>query len=424
MVGLRRSFAALIFLGLATGLMPAATRAADEATVLRPDRVFDGVVAETHPGWVVVVRGGLIVAAGPADAVAIPDGARSVDLPGTTLIPGLIDAHSHILLHDYAEAAWDDQVLKEPLALRVCRATNHLKLDLAAGFTTLRDLGTEGAGYADVGIKRAVEQGIVPGPRLLVATRAIVASRTYAPNAFAPEWDIPQGAEEADGESLRRVVRDQIGRGADVVKIYTDNGRGATFSEDEIRLVVETARSQGRPVAAHASTAEGMARAAGAGVSTIEHGDGGTPEVFRLMAERRVAWCPTLTVFEATARRAGYKPGVDPEPPRLRRARAAFRAALDANVTIINGSDVGAFAHGEAGRELELLVDFGLTPSRALLAATSVAAGAIGLEDRVGQVRPQFAADLVAVAGDPTRDIAAVRRVKLVMKAGAIFAGP
>ena len=388
---------------------------------IRADRVFDGVTPEAHAGWVVVVAGGSIVAAGPEGEVAVPAGARKLRLDGTTLLPGLIDAHSHILLHDYAEAAWDDQVLKEPLALRVCRATNHLRADLMAGFTTMRDLGTEGAGYADVGIRRAVEQRIVPGPRLLVATRAIVATGSYAPNAFAPEWDIPQGAEEADGDSLRRVVRDQIGRGADVIKIYADNGKGATFTEEEIRLVVATARSQGRPVAAHATTAEGMRRAALGGVSTIEHGEGGDAATFRLLAERGVAWCPTLTVFEATARRNGYRPGVDPEPARLRRARAAFRAALDAKVTIINGSDVGAFRHGELGRELELMVDFGLTPPQALMAATSVAARAIGLGERVGQVRPRFAADLVAVDGDPTRDIAAVRRVRMVMKGGELF---
>ena len=191
--GSRRFWSATLGLLTLVGSSPRSARAADEALVLRADRVFDGVNAEAHPGWVVVVHGSLISAAGPAAEVAVPEGSKTIDLPGTTLIPGLIDAHSHILLHDYSEAPWDDQVLKEPLALRVCRATNHLKLDLAAGFTTLRDLGTEGAGYADVGIKRAVEQGIVPGPRLLVATRAIVATKSYAPSAFAPEWDIPPG---------------------------------------------------------------------------------------------------------------------------------------------------------------------------------------------------------------------------------------
>ena len=395
-----------------------------QAVVLKPAQVFDGLAADPHPGWVVVVRDGAIVGAGPEASVTVPDGSRTIDLPGCTLLPGLIDAHSHILLHAYDEAEWDDQVLKESLALRVARATNHLRLDLMAGFTTLRDLGTEGAGQADVGLKQAVEQGIIPGPRLLVATRAIVATKTYAPAGFAPELDIPQGAEEADGEALRRVVRDQIGRGADVIKVYADNARGATFAVDELKLIVETARSANRPVSAHATTREGMTRAAMAGVATIEHGEGGDAEVFRLMAERKVAFCPTLTVFEATARFRGYRPGLDPEPARLRKARAAFKLALQAGVTIINGSDVGAFAHGELGRELELMVDFGMTPAGALKAATSIASGVIGLGDKVGAIKPGLRADLVAVEGDPTREISSIRKIKLVMKEGVLYREP
>ncbi len=422
-----RWFAFLPVVGLcltSTGLTLAQTPKPPGVVVLRPDRVFDGVAAEPHAGWVVVVRGERIEAAGPAGEIAVPDGSRVLDLKGMTLLPGLIDAHSHILLHDYSETPWEDQVLKESLALRVCRATNHLKADLDAGFTTLRDLGTEGAGYADVGIKRAVEQGIIPGPRILASTRAIVATGTYAPSTFAPEWHIPQGAEEADGDVLRRVVRDQIGRGADVIKIYTDNGRGATFTEDEIRLVVETARAQNRPVAAHATSAEGMRRATLGGVSTLEHGNNGTPEIFKLMAERGVAWCPTLTVYEAIARQSAGLVGIDVEGFRITKVRKAFRAALDAQVTIINGSDVGAFRHGDQGRELELMVEFGMTPTQSLQAATSVAARVIGIGNHVGQIKPKFAADLIAVAGDPTTDIHAVRQVRMVIKDGQVVREP
>jgi imidazolonepropionase-like amidohydrolase len=396
----------------------------EQPYVLKAARVFVGDQAEPHVGWVVVVRGETIAAVGPEGQVEVPEGAWTVDLPGTTLLPGLIDAHTHILLHPYDETTWEDQVLKEPLALRVCRAANHLKSDLLSGFTTLRDLGTEGAGYADVGLRQAVEQGIVPGPRLLVATRAIVATRSYAPAGFAPEWSLPQGAEEADGESLRRVVRDQIGRGADVIKVYADNDRGATFSQAEIELVVATARSAGRPVSAHATTREGMRRAALAGVATIEHGDGGDPETFRLLAERHVAYCPTLTVHEAMSRYRGWRQGSEPEPASVTRARRVFRHALDSGVTIINGSDLGVFAHGDGAREIELLVEFGMKPADALRAATSTAARVLGLGERLGTLRPGLQADVIAVAGDPTRDIAALRQVRFVMKEGAIYHGP
>jgi imidazolonepropionase-like amidohydrolase len=400
------------------------SKSAGPPVLLKPARVFDGFNSEVHPDWVVLVSGTKIVEAGPEGSFKVPAGSKTIELEGMTLLPGLIDAHSHLLLHSYEETSWEKQVLNEPLALRVCRATNHLKLDLMAGFTTLRDLGTEGAGYADVGLKEAVEQGIIPGPRILAATRAIVATRTYAPAGFAPELNIPQGAEEADGEALRKVVRDQIGRGADVIKVYADNERGATFSVEELNLVVETAKAAHRPVSAHATTKEGMTRAAMAGVSTIEHGEGGDAEVFKLMAEKKVAFCPTLTVFEALARFKGYRPGIDPEPSRMIQARAAFKAAMQAGVTIINGSDVGAFAHGELGRELELMVDFGMKPAEALKAATSVTSKVIGLGEQVGAIQKEMKADLIAVEGDPTAEIKAVRKVKFVMKDGVIYLAP
>lgn len=410
--------------GLWLGLVPEAAEAEKATVLLRPGRVFDGVSASTQPGWVVLVEGDRIKAAGPAGEVSAPEGTRVVELPGTTLLPGLIDAHTHVLLHPYDETPWDDQVLKEPLALRVCRATNHLRATLDAGFTTIRDLGTEGAGYADVGIRQAVEQGIVPGPRVLVATRAIVASRTYAPAGFAPEHDIPQGAEEADGEQLVRVVRDQIGRGADWIKVYADNARGPTFSVEELRRVVETARSSRIAVSAHATTAEGIRRACLAGVETIEHGYGGDAEAFRLMAEKGVALLPTLAANEAYARYAGWKPGEGPEPESIRQVRRSFQLALQAGVKIANGSDAGVFAHGENHREVGLLAAYGMKPVDALRAATSGAAAALHLEDQVGSIRAGLLADLVAVEGDPTIDIHALGRVSLVMKSGRIHRGP
>ena len=398
--------------------------------VLKPARVWDGVALGAHDGWIVVVRGERIEAAGPPADVKVPENARILDLPGTTLLPGLIDTHTHVLLHPYDEALWDDQVLKEALALRVCRAANHLRSTLLSGFTTIRDLGTEGAGYADVGLKQAVAQGIIPGPRMLVVTRAIVATGSYAPKGFAPELHIPQGAEEADGaDTLTRVVRDQIGKGADWIKVYADTAMGGaavlpSFSLDELTRIVEIARSVGVLVSAHATSKEGMRRAALAGVATIEHGDGGDLEVFKLMVERGVALCPTLTAFEASARYRGYRPGTDPEPPRLVRARATFKQALETGVTIANGSDMGVFAHGDGARELELLVEYGMKPVEALRSATSIAAKTLRLDDRLGIVKPNLLADLIGVEGDPTRDIKSLRQVKLVMKGGTFYREP
>ena len=397
--------------------------------VLRPDRVWDGTSAQVVNGWVVVVRGERIESAGPAGTLRIPSNATMIELPRITLLPGLIDAHSHLLLHPYNETSWDDQVLKESLAFRTARATAHARQTLASGFVLLRDLGTEGAGYADVGLKQAIDEGVIPGPRLLVTTKAIVATGAYGPKAVLPDRDPPLlGAEAADGiEEITRVVRDQIGKGADWIKVYADyrwgpNGEALpTFTVEELTRMVEVARSAGRAVVAHASTPEGMRRAVLAGVETIEHGDGGTAEVFRLMKERGVALCPTVAAGDAILRYRGWVPGRDPEPGSIRTKRESLAAALAAGVTICNGSDVGVFAHGDNVRELELLVSYGMKPLEVLRAATSVNARVLHLEDRTGRVAAGLWADVIGVEGDPLVDIGALRRVKFVMKGGLVY---
>jgi imidazolonepropionase-like amidohydrolase len=274
-----------LFIAMAAAVASLAAPAAAEPILLRPAQLFDGVDPRPHLGWQVLVEGDKIAAVGPN--LAAPAGARVIELPGTTLSPGLIEGHSHLFLHPYNEAKGDDQVLHEQRALRTARAVVHARKTLDAGFTTERDLGTEGAGYADVGIKQAINQGIIPGPRLLVATKANVARGAYGPNGFETGVPIPPGAEEISGaDEMTRAARDQVGAGADVVKMYADYRYGPgepsrpTMSEAELAAGVAVAHDAGRLAAAHATTAEGMRRAALAGVDTIEHGYGGTPDVF------------------------------------------------------------------------------------------------------------------------------------------------
>lgn len=416
----------LLALAATTFLVSAAPdRPPPRAILIVPDAVFDGRDGVRHPGWRVLVRGDRIVAVGPS--IAAPEDADTIDLPGTTLLPGMIDAHVHLFLHPYDEASWNDQVLKEPLALRTVRAAANARATLAAGFTTVRDLGTEGAGDADVGLKAAIDQGIAPGPRMLVATRALVASGSYGPKGFDPRFDVPQGAEEADGEALVAAARRQIGRGADVVKLYADYRWGPgepsrpTFSMEEMRAVVEAAHAAGRRVAAHASTPEGMRRATLAGVDTIEHGNDGTPEIFALMKARGTVFCPTLAASEAIERYRGWRPGT-PEPAALAAKRESFAAALRSGVKLCAGGDTGVFTHGENAREPILMASWGMSPAAVLMVLTHDNAEALGIADRVGAIAPGLTADLVAVNGDPVRDIQQLRQVKFVMKGGAVFA--
>jgi len=400
--------------------------AQESVTLLNPERVFDG--EEMHADWVVLVEGTSILYAGDAEDAPDIGVANTIDLPGQTLLPGLIEGHSHILLHPYDEAVWSDQVLKESVAERVARAVNHARDSLMAGITTMRDLGSEGAGYADVGVRDSINKGIIPGPRLLVAGKAIVATGSYGPKGFHEGVDVPLGAETADGyDDLVRVVRSQIGSNIDFVKVYADYRWGPdgaaspTFTQEELASIVAVTKSSGRPVVVHAATAEAMTRAILAGVETIEHGDGATREVYKLMVEHKVALCPTLAAGDAIAQYSGWNKGVDPEPLRIQNKRRSFKAALDAGVTICFGGDVGVYPHGDNVRELEMMVDYGMSAGDALRSATAVNADLFHVADKVGRIRAGLLADVIAVDGNPEDDISALRNVRLVMKDGVVY---
>lgn len=405
-------------------VMPAAA----DTLLLKPARVFDGVEPRPHVGWQVLVENEHIAAVGPN--LTAPFDARVIELPNDTLMPGMIEGHGHLFLHPYNETPWDDQVLHESLALRTIRATVSARATLMAGFTSERDLGTEGAGYADVGLRQAIDSGVIPGPRLMVATRAIVARGAYGPKGFEPGVEVPQGAEEASGaDDIVRVVRGQIAAGADVVKLYADYRWRAgedsrpTLSQAEMTAAVAAAHDAGRVVAVHAATAEGMRRAIAAGADTIEHGYGGTADIFKAMHDKGVALCPTLAASDAVAHYRGWN-GADPVPVAVAQARQAFALARAAGVTMCVGGDVGVYAHGTNERELELMGEAGMPAVQVLTAATSGNARIFHLDGKVGTIKVGLLADLIAVPGDPTQDLSALRTVDLVIKNGVVVKAP
>lgn len=400
----------------------------DSFYLFRPERVFDGEAM--HTNWVVLVKGNRIEQAGPM-TFKLPSNTRIIEMKGATLLPGLIEGHGHLFLHPYNEVSWNDQVIRESRAERTIRAANHARATLLAGFTTLRDLGTEGAFYDDDGLKRSIEKGLIPGPRLIIASRAIVATGAYGPNLDNADLDLPQGAAEAGNkEEMEKEVRTQISKGADVIKIYADYRWGLnktaapTFSEAEIAAAVSIARSSGREVVAHASTIEGMRRAVEAGVSTIEHGDAGTEEIFRLMKEKKVALCPTLAAGDAVAQYRGWKKGTDPEPAGITAKRKSFAAAIKSGVTICMGGDVGVFTHGDNAREMEMMVDYGMKAIEVLGSATSVNADVFGFSEQIGRIKKGLLADLIIVRGDPSINITDIRKIAYVMKDGKFYVQP
>lgn len=393
-----------------------------QRTKITAGLLFDG--QELHSNWGVVVEGNRIVEVGPITKLSESD--NTISFENGTLMPGMIEGHSHVLLYPYNRTNWNDQVLKESRSLRAIRGAKMATKNLYAGFTTIRDLGSEGAGYADVAIKQSIEQGIIDGPRMLVAGRAIVATGSYGPKGFHPDFDVHLGAEPADGSNLITVTRDQIGKGADFIKVYADYRWGPnkeampTFSLEELKMIVETARSSGRDVVAHASTVEGMRRATLAGIKTIEHGTDGNREIFDLMKERGVALCPTLAATHAVTQYFDGWNGLDPEPSRILNKRRMFKEALASGVTIAAGGDVGVFEHGENVKELELMVEYGMKELEVLKSVTSVNAVTFGL-DELGMIKENYLADLIVVDGDPSKDISELYGVVFVMKDGKVY---
>lgn len=394
-------------------------------TILQPDRVFDG--GELHSDWVILVEQNSITYAGPLNTLKKPKNSKIKVLEGTTLMPGIIEGHSHLLLHPYNETSWNDQVLKESPVERAIRGTVHAQSSLLAGVTTMRDLGAEGAGYTDVYLKKTIDQGIIPGPRLLVAGPAIVATGAYGPKGFHDGVTVPLGAEPASGRAnVIETVRMQMGNGADLIKVYADYrwtpgaASEPTFLQEELDAMVATAISAGKYVVAHASTPEGMRRAVAAGVETIEHGDGGTLEIFKLMKEKGIGYCPTLAAGDAITRYSGWKKESEPDPERISKKKASFKLALASGVPVVFGGDVGVFTHGENYREMELMVEYGMKPLDVLIAATSGNAGMFHL-DTLGKLKKDFLADIIAVKGNPLENISAMKNVSFVMKDGIIY---
>lgn len=419
---MKKSFLLPFFLLLS---LLTSAQGSDKYYMLKADRVFDG--EQMHSNWIVLVKDDIIAAVAEMP-YRLPPNTQVIDLKGMTLLPGLIEGHSHLFLHPYNETEWADQVLKESRAERTARAVNHAKATLIAGFTTVRDLGTEGSMYDDAGLKKAIEKGVIPGPRMIVATRAIVAKGTYAPKAESPDIDLPQGAAEVSNtDEMMTEVRTQIAKGADLIKVYADyrwgknNEAMPALTEEEIAAAVKIAGMSGRTVVAHAVTAEAMRKAVMAGVSTIEHGDYGTEEIFRLMKEKKVALCPTLAAGDATEQYKGWKKGVQPETDKIINKKKTFSLALKAGVTICMGGDVGVFPHGDNAREMEMMVEYGMKPLDVLRSATSVNADVFGYGNKIGRIKQGLLADMIAVEGDPTVDIKNIRKVKWVIKGGVVY---
>jgi imidazolonepropionase-like amidohydrolase len=397
---------------------------------IRAGRLFDGKSDQLSNNQVVLIQGSRITDVGPADRLKPPAGAEIIDLSRTTVLPGLIDAHTHLFLTGESHGRYEEQLLKESWQYRTIEAVVNAKKDLEAGFTTLRDLETEGAMYSDVDVRNAINRGLIPGPRLQVVTRALSTTGGYPLEGYSPEVPVPSGAQIVDSpEGARQAVREQIKFGADLIKIYsthrfhfTPDGKLAaipTFTLEEVKAIVDEAHREGVKVACHAYGGEGLHNCVDAGVDSIEHGLQLDDSALAGMIQKGIYLVPTLYVYE-------FEPEEDLEATggktsRARIHEASFRMAVAHGVKIAFGTDVGPFPHGTQTKEFKYMVRFGMSRAQALKSATSVAAELMGWQDRVGFIEKGKFADLIAIAGDPLSDITELERVNFVMKGGEVF---
>src|SRR5215210_3202485 len=427
---LRLSTAFFLAFSLSAAAQTAQQAPPPRAFVIKGARLIDGKSDVVQSDVAVVIEGERIVAVGRQSEIAsrIPAGAQIIDLGGATLLPGLIDNHTHVLLQgDITAADYDEQLLKESIPYRTIRATAAARVALMNGFTTIRDLETEGAMYADVDLKTAIARGIVPGPRMFVATRAMAPTGMYPLLGYSWELKMPEGVQVVDGpEDIRKAVREEARFGADWIKFYSDrryylgpDGRlrsWVNFTDEELKMMVSEAHRLGKKVAAHAIGWDGIDAALRAGVNSIEHGDGLTDDLIDRMIAQKVYWCPTIYVgvYVASGRGGIWPKMVDLE-------RIAFGKALKKGALISYGTDAGGYAWTEnQALEFAYMVRYGMSPMAAIKSATSVAARLLDQAENIGTIEAGKLADIVAVKGDPLSDISELTRVSFVMKGGVV----
>ena len=398
------------------------------AIAIRAGRLIDGKQDAAISNVLIVVQGDKIVSVTPGGAS--PRGMETIDLSRFTVLPGFADAHTHVLLQgDITQAEYDEQLLKQSIPYRAILAARNAQLALSHGFTALRDVESEGAMYADVDVREAIDRGEIPGPHMQVATRAMTPTGMYPLLGYDWELKWPTGVQYVDGvDEARKAVREQIMHGANWIKYYSDRGyhyepdgvlhSRVNFSDEEAKAIVDETHRLGRKVAAHAIGSDGIEAALRAGVDSIEHGVGLTEPLMEIMARKGVYWVPTITTIEYVAPGRGGN-----WPKMVQTEKAAFALALKKGVKIVLGTDAGGFdwLKLNQAKEFEYYVNYGMTPMQAIRSGTSGAAELLGWQDKMGTVEAGKWADLVAVSGDPLQDITELQRVKFVMKAGVVF---